>query len=68
MVRGDGVANGAEIAVSVTAAAVALSHGLSADETALLGAVFTQLGDTLTTISVVKSDEKPDPPAEEGQV
>jgi hypothetical protein len=53
---------GNEIALSVTAAAIALSKGLAADETALLGAVFTQLGDTLTTISVAQNMEKPAPP------
>ena len=44
-----------EIVLSVTAAAIALADGLSANETAILGAVFTQLGDTLTTISTVRS-------------
>ncbi|MCL2488088.1 MAG: hypothetical protein FWE80_05325 [Oscillospiraceae bacterium] len=39
---------------SVTAAALALAKGRTADETALLGAVLTQLGDTLTTISIQK--------------
>lgn len=41
--------------VSITAAAIALAEGKSPDEIAVLGAVFTQLGDTLTTISTQKS-------------
>jgi hypothetical protein len=53
------VANGTEIALSVTAAAIALGKGLSSDEMALMGTVFTQLGDTLTTMSVVQNTEKP---------
>ncbi|MCL1807974.1 MAG: hypothetical protein FWG31_09775 [Oscillospiraceae bacterium] len=60
------MANGTEIALSVTAAAIALSNGLEPDETALLGSVFTQLGDTLTTISIAASIKKPDPSAESG--
>ena len=43
------------LAASVTAVAAALSQGRSADELGLLGALFTQLGDTLTTISLAKS-------------
>ena len=42
------------LAASVTAAAAALSQGRSADELGLLGALFTQLGDTLTAISLAK--------------
>ena len=38
----------------VTAAAAVIAEGRSADELALLGAVFTQLGDTITTISIQK--------------
>jgi hypothetical protein len=48
------MASGTEITLSVTAAAIALSKGLKSDEIALLGAVFTQLGDTLSTISVAQ--------------
>ena len=49
---------------TVTAAAIAISEGRDADELALLGAVFTQLGDTITTIAAQKSlceakDQKP---------
>lgn len=43
------------LAVSVSALAATLSKGKSADELSLLGAVFTQLGDTLATIAAVKS-------------
>jgi hypothetical protein len=41
-----------DLTLSISAAAIALSKGLSNDETALLGAVFTQLGDTLTMMSL----------------
>ena len=44
--------NANEIVLAVTVAAIALAEGRSNDEVALLGAVFTQLGDTLTTIAV----------------
>ena len=51
----------------VSAAALRLAQGKSAEETAALGCVFTQLGDTLTTMSVqqaaneaeAKKDEQP---------
>ena len=43
-----------EIVLSVTAAAIAVSRELSSAETALLAAVFTQLGDTLVTIAAAK--------------
>ena len=39
--------------VSVTA--LQMAQGRSADELGLLGGVFTQLGDTLTTMSIQKS-------------
>ena len=39
---------------SVTAAAALLAEGRESDEIALLGAVFTQLGDTLVTIAATK--------------
>ena len=45
------MASSNEIVLSVTTAAIALSAGLSDSEISLLGAVFTQLGDTLTTIA-----------------
>jgi len=43
-----------EIAVAITAAAISISRQLSAEDSALLGAAFTQLGDTLTTIAAAK--------------
>ena len=43
-----------EIVLSVTAAAIAVSKELSSAETALLAAVFTQLGDTLVTLAAAK--------------
>ena len=43
------------LAASVTAAAAALSQGRSDDEISLLGALFTQLGDTLATIALARS-------------
>ncbi|MGN1003153.1 MAG: DUF6774 domain-containing protein [Oscillospiraceae bacterium] len=47
--------NPCELAASITAAANVLACKLTAAELSLLGAVFTQLGDTLTTIAVQKS-------------
>ena len=43
-----------EIAVAITAAAISISKQLSSEGSALLGAVFTQLGDTLTTIATAR--------------
>jgi hypothetical protein len=48
--------NGPELAALVTAAAIALAEGKSRDETAALGAVFSQLGDTLATLATRKDD------------
>ena len=44
--------NPCELTASVTALANALACKLSDDELSLLGAVLTQLGDTLATIAV----------------
>ena len=44
-----------QLATWVHAAALELSRGKSAAQLAVLGSVFTQLGDTLTTISAQKS-------------
>ena len=43
-----------EITIAITAAAISISKQLSAEDSALLGAVFTQLGDTLATIAIVR--------------
>ena len=43
-----------EIAVSITAAAISISRQLSSEDSALLGAAFTQLGDTLTTLAAAR--------------
>ena len=43
-----------EITIAITAAAISISKQLSTEDSALLGAVFTQLGDTLATIAVVR--------------
>ena len=43
--------SGACPAAAVTAAAIALAEGRSTDEVNFLGALFTQLGDTLLTIA-----------------
>lgn len=59
------------IAASVTAAALAIAQGKTPDELSLLGIVFTQLGDTLATISESrqffensqKNDSNPKKPA-----
>ena len=45
----------AQLATWVHLAALQLACGKSADELAVLGAIFTQLGDTLTTISAQQS-------------
>lgn len=44
-----------ELTVSVTAIANALACKLSTDELTILGAILSQLGDTLTTIATQKS-------------
>lgn len=44
-----------ELTVSITAIANALACKLSTDELTLLGAILSQLGDTLTTIATQKS-------------
>lgn len=44
-----------ELTVSITAIANALACKLSTDELTLLGAILSQLGDTLTTIAAQKS-------------
>ncbi len=44
-----------ELTASITAVANALACRLTVDELNLLGAVLTQLGDTLTTIATQKS-------------
>lgn len=43
--------NACELTTSITAIANALACGRTTDEINLLGAVFTQLGDTLVTIA-----------------
>lgn len=40
---------------AITAAAAAIAEGRDPDEIAAIGAVFTQLGDTLATIAVQKN-------------
>lgn len=47
--------NFCELTASITAIANALACGLTEDEINLLGAIFTQLGDTLLTIATHKS-------------
>jgi len=46
------------VAVSVSVVATAIADGKSAEETALLGAIFTQLGDTITTIAAARDLEE----------
>ena len=41
-----------DLAFSVTALAAAIAEGKSAEELALLASILTQLGDTLTTLSL----------------
>lgn len=53
--------NSCELTAAVTAAANLLSGRLTVNEVSLLGAVLTQLGDTLATIAAQRSlcdDEK----------
>lgn len=47
--------NFCELTASITAIANSLACGLTEDEINLLGAVLTQLGDTLLTIATHKS-------------
>lgn len=47
--------NSCELTASITAAANAIASGLSNDELDLLGAVLTQLADTLLTISAQRN-------------
>lgn len=47
--------NPCELTASVTAIANAIACNLTVDEIDLLGAVFTQLGDTLSTIAAQKN-------------
>lgn len=44
-----------QLTAAIAAAAVALGEGRSAGELSLLGAVLTQLGDTLATMAAQKS-------------
>lgn len=44
-----------QLIAAITAIAAALADGRDSDEIAVLGTVFTQLGDTLSTIAVQKS-------------
>ena len=47
-----------ELTSAITAIANTLACKLTSDEISLLSAVFTQLGDTLTTIAVIQSSEE----------
>lgn len=47
--------NSCELTVYITALANAISGNFSAEELSLLGSIFLQLGDTLTTISLQRS-------------
>lgn len=47
--------NPCELTAAITAIANAVARGLTPDEVALLGTVFTQLGDTLQTIAAQRS-------------
>ena len=44
-----------DLVLAVTVLAISISKRLENDDAALLGAVFTQLGDTLTTIAAAKT-------------
>jgi len=47
--------NGSQITIATTVIANTLACGLSDDELTLIAAIFTQLGDTLATISAVRT-------------
>ncbi len=47
-----------ELTSAITAIANTLACRLTSDEVVLLAAVFTQLGDTLTTIAAIQSSEE----------
>lgn len=47
--------NACELSASITALANVLAGSMSGEELSLLGAILTQLGDTLTTIAAHKS-------------
>ena len=51
--------NACELTALITAAANTLACGLTPEEVGLLGAIFIQLGDSLTTIGLQKSVCKP---------
>lgn len=44
-----------QLVTAITAAAIALAEGKSAEEISVLAAVLTQLGDTLATLAAQKS-------------
>lgn len=44
-----------QLIAAITATAAAIADGKSEDEISLLGAIFTQLGDTLETIATQRS-------------
>lgn len=47
--------NSCELTASITALANAIANGMEPEELSLLGAMLSQLGDTLSTIAVHKS-------------
>lgn len=49
---------GESAAAGITALAAAISKGRSAEEIGVLGVLFTQLGDTLETISVFRAKQE----------
>lgn len=49
---------GESVAAGITAIAAAISSGRSAEEIAVLAAIFVQLGDTLATISVFRAKQE----------
>jgi len=59
-----------EIALTITAAAISISKQLSPEDSALVGAAFTQLGDTMATIAAARAridTAKGDPPDEQAE-
>ena len=52
--------NACEFATFITTVACAIAKGKTTEELSILSAFFSQLGDTLTTLSVFPSDDGKD--------
>ena len=52
--------DGNQLAAAVTALAISISGANTAADTAMLGLIFTQLGDTLATLAAKRVEEDTD--------